>query len=121
MTPLIAGTRIEPNQEDPKKSKIHEYQMNVGSIIYPTYITRPDVAFAASKLSKFLQNPSQTHLDNADHVIKHLDKTRTLAIKYLIDKLNKSFIFATNAAYADNADRKSSEGYIFKMFGGVVD
>jgi hypothetical protein len=120
-TPLIAGTRMDPNQEDPKKSKIHEYQMKVGSIIYPTYITRPDVAFAASKLSEFLQNPSQTHLDNADRVIKHLDKTRTLAIEYSIDNLNESFIFATDAAYADNADRKSSEGYVFKMFGGVVD
>lgn len=120
-TPLVAGKRMEPNHEDPKQSKIHEYQMKVGSIIYPTYITRPDVAFAASKLAEYLQNPSQTHLDNADRVIKHLDHTRTLAIEYSIDKIDESFIFATDAAYADNADQKSSEGYVFKMFGGVVD
>lgn len=56
-----------------------------------------------------------------DHVIKHLDHTRTLAIKYSINKINKSFIFATNAAYTDNVDQKLSKGYIFKMFRGVVD
>jgi hypothetical protein len=80
-----------------------------------------DVAFMASKLTKYLQNPSQTHLNTVDHVIKHLDHTRTLVIKYSINKINKLFIFATDAAYTDNADRKSSKGYVFKMFREVVD
>jgi hypothetical protein len=105
---------MEPNYEDPKKSKVHKYQMKVGLIIYPTYIIHPDVAFTVSKLSKYLQNPSQTHLDTADHVIKHLDHTRILVIKYSINKLNKLFIFATNAAYADHADQNRLRGMYSK-------
>ena len=30
-------------------------------------------------------------------------------------------IFTTDAIYTDNPDRKSSEGYVMKMFGGIVD
>ena len=29
--------------------------------------------------------------------------------------------FSSDAAFADTEDRKSSEGYLFKLFGGVVD
>jgi hypothetical protein len=31
------------------------------------------------------------------------------------------FTGASNAAYADNLDRKSSKGYIFSLFGGPID
>jgi hypothetical protein len=31
------------------------------------------------------------------------------------------FTGASDAAYADNLDQKSSEGYIFTLFGGPID
>jgi hypothetical protein len=31
------------------------------------------------------------------------------------------FTGASDAAYADNPDRKSSKGYIFSLFGGPID
>jgi hypothetical protein len=56
-----------------------------------------------------------------NQVIKYLDYTYTLIIKYLINKLNKLFIFITNIAYADYMDQKLFKGYIFKIFGRIVD
>jgi len=47
--------------------------------------------------------------------------TKDLAIEYSFDRINDNVIFATDAAFADNPDRKSSEGYIMRMFGGIVD
>jgi hypothetical protein len=60
-------------------------------------------------------------MDAVDRLIKHLDGTKTLAIEFSKDNIEDTMIFATDAAYADNRDRKSSEGYIMRMFGGVVD
>ena len=120
-TPMIPGYTLTPNVEKATPKAIHQYQAKVGSVLYPTIITRPDCAYAASKLSEHLQNPSQQHIDAVDRLIKHLDGTKTLAIEFSIDYLDDSVIFATDAAFADNRDRKSSEGYIMKMFGGVVD
>lgn len=121
MTPLIERQTLDPNLEDTKPMQIHEYQSKVGSIVYPTYITHLDAAFAAQKLSEHLRNPSQRHLDAADRTIKYMDGTYMLAIEYLINKINKSFIFVTDVAFIDNLDRKSSKGFVFKIFGRVVD
>ena len=40
---------------------IHLYQRKVGSAQYAIVITRPDVAYTASKLAEFLTNPSPRH------------------------------------------------------------
>jgi hypothetical protein len=58
-------------------------------------------------------------MDAADRVISYLYGTRTLAIEYSPDGANCEF--SSDAAFADTEDRKSSEGYLFKMFGGAVD
>jgi hypothetical protein len=42
-------------------AEIKLYQGKVGSVQYPTTITRPDAAKAAAKLSKFLRNPGPQH------------------------------------------------------------
>ena len=120
-TPLAQGILLLPNEGKAKPEIIHQYQAKVGSVLYPTIITRPDCAFAARKLAEHLQNPSQQHMDAVDRLIKHLDGTKTLAIEFSKENIRDSIIFATDAAYADNQDRKSSEGYVMKMFGGMVD
>jgi hypothetical protein len=44
-------------------------------------------------------------------------------IKYsvLIYRDNKVFIAASDAAYADNHDWKSSQGSLYKLYGGIVE
>jgi hypothetical protein len=40
---------------------IQQYQCKVGSIMYAAVVTRPDIAFAALWLLRFLTNPSPLH------------------------------------------------------------
>lgn len=84
-------------------------------------MSRPDVAKAASELSKYLMNPTREHLSAANHCIAYLNGTRFLAIEYdgMLD--SDIFLCASDAAYADNADRKSSEGYLCTLYGGPID
>lgn len=84
-------------------------------------MTRPDISCAVSKLSEHLTNPSNRHQELADRVISYLNKTKTFAIEYSADNLSRVFSAASDAAFADNQDRKSSEGYLFTLFGGPVD
>jgi hypothetical protein len=120
-TPMSTDQRLATNDQEAKASKIREFQSKGGSLIYPSITTRPDVAYAAARIAQHLKNPSQDHIDAANRIIKYLDSTKTLAIEYSADNLQDSFIFATDAAFADNPDMRSTEGYIFKMFGGAVD
>ena len=112
-----------PYSGNTSPQQTHLYQKKVGSILYAAIITRPDVAKTASKLSEFLQNPSPRHHAAADQAISYLYGTKGLAIEFSADT-DEANIFAcsSDAAFADDKEtRRSSEGYLFKLFGGAIE
>jgi len=60
-TPLEHNQRLEQNQEPVDEKLRSSYQQLVGSLMWLAMRTRPDIAFAVSVLSRFLQNPSKNH------------------------------------------------------------
>jgi hypothetical protein len=83
---------------------------------------RPDIAKTAQYLSEFLTNPSEQYMIAIDKAIAYLYDTRFYAIEYgPISSDALAFILASDASFADNSDRKSSEGYIAKLFNGPID
>ena len=56
-------------------SEITQYQKKVGSILYTAVITRPDIAFAVSRLVQFLTNPSPIYQAATDRVLLYLQNT----------------------------------------------
>ena len=98
--------------------RVNTYQKKVGSILYTEVITRPDVAFAASRISRFLMNPSEKHQRAADRVLLYLKRTRGFALEF---GGGDDFVVASDASFADNTrDRNSSQGYVMKLFGSTV-
>jgi hypothetical protein len=109
------------------RSSVMQYQRKMGSILYAAITMHPDVAFAASRLARFNQNPSQEHQQAADRVIHYLYSTQSRSISYGGDIKGRgqdgaqSFVCASDASFADNTmDRKSSQGYIMTLFGGPI-
>jgi hypothetical protein len=128
-TPLPAKKLEKSDAQDNQGNKafIHLYQQKVGSVLYAALITRPDIAFAAVKLSCFMNAPTTDHMEAVDRVIQYLFSTRFLAIRYshVATKATADtaaiFTAASDAAFADNSDRKSSEGFLFRLYGGPLD
>lgn len=81
VTPLSIK-KLHRHEETATKQKIKAYQKRVRSILYTAIIVRPDIAYAALTLSKFLTNPSPTHFREANRVISYLYATRYLGIVY---------------------------------------
>ena len=52
------------------------YQRKIGSILYAVISTRPDITFAAARLSRHNCRPGRIHQEAADRVIKYLYRTR---------------------------------------------
>jgi hypothetical protein len=97
---------------------IRRYQRKVGSILYAVVMTRPDAAFAASRLARFNSNPGPEHHHAADRVLLYLKKTSSLALQFGQDDY---FLMASDASFADNLeDRKSSQAYVMRLFGGTI-
>ena len=60
VTPMVIE-ELAPYNGKATKIQIYKYQRKVGSLLYATTITRPDVACMVNKLTKSLLNPSPQH------------------------------------------------------------
>ena len=120
-TPLPLQELV-PNDGEATESQINHYQQRVGSINFTAVMSRPDVAFAVSKLAQFLTNPSPEHSSVADRVISYLYCTKTLAIEFTVNKEMEILVCWSDAAFADDTEtRRSSDGYLFKLYAGAID
>jgi transposase InsO family protein len=116
-------TEIEllPSDGKATKAETEQYQRKTGSILFAATTTRPDIAFASSRLARYNMNPDKSHHEAADRVLKYLHRTRGYALQFGHQKDAVSLICASDASFADNSlDRKSSQGYVMMLFGGPI-
>lgn len=119
-TPMMLE-ELTPFDGTAQQKDIDIFAQKIGSSQYSTTITRVDAAKATAKLAQFMKNPGPTHLRAIDRVIVYLYHSRHLAIEYNVDSGRPSVEYASDASFGDNTGRKSSAGYICKVYGGPVD
>ena len=61
---------------------LRSYQSIIGLLLYLMIGTRPDIAYAVTKLAQFAANPSQEHLHSAKYVCRYLAGTKDYSIIY---------------------------------------
>ncbi|KAF7543720.1 hypothetical protein G7046_g9943 [Stylonectria norvegica] len=114
----MTKTELVHNEDTATKETTSWYRKIIGSILYAAVITRPDIAFAVSRLARFMENPSDMHCEAADRVLNYLYATRFLALQF---GGGDEFQIHSDASFADNtADRKSSQAYAMKLFGSLI-
>lgn len=119
--PLSSHIRLQPPPADEELDEERQrlYQSKVGSILYAAVMTRPDVSKAAAELSRFNHNPGIKHMTAADDCLRYLRHTRHYALQF--EGSNNLFECYSDAAFGDDLEtRKSSQGYLMKLFGGPV-
>ena len=97
------------------------YQCLVGSLLYLSTRTRPDIAYAVSTVSKFSHSPSNAHWTAAICILRYLRKTRSLGISYTrgVSAVLQGYSDANHGGKADG-QRKSTSGNIFFLAGGPI-
>lgn len=116
-TPM-APIELLPYERTTPTPRRNAYMRRVGTVMYVAVMTRPDVAFAVSRLSRFNSNPGPDHEAAIQRLIRYLLATRNYG---LVFKDLDGFRVATDASFADNSlDRKSSQGFIMRLFGGTI-
>ncbi|CAI7730293.1 unnamed protein product [Closterium sp. NIES-54] len=97
-TPLPTGFDVHAHAEEPllRDELVHLYQSIVGSLMYASTTTQPQIAYAVSQLSNVVSCPKAFHLQAAKRVLSDAD-------------------------YAgDSADRKSHTGYVYCLNGAAI-
>lgn len=95
------------------------YRDAVGSLMFLAVVTRPDIAFAVSQVSRFLHNPSEIHWTAVKRIMRYLAGTKSFGIRYQGD--NDELMIYSDADFAgDIATRKSTTGYLSMLAGAPV-
>jgi hypothetical protein len=96
----MSETELTPSITTAPKKEIEQYQRKTGSILFAATNTRPDIAFASSRLVRLNTNPDKSHYEAADRVLKYLHRTRcSLDTKRVrerkLPQRNRSYVQAT--------------------------
>jgi len=93
------------------------YQSLVGSLTWAMIGTRPDVACAIGKLSKFVSKPSRKHLIAAKRVIRYLKFTKDFRLQYSRGRSRESLdLFEyCDASWECQDDGKSEQVICLKL------
>lgn len=101
------------------------YQEAVGSLIWLSTISRPDIAFAVHKIGQYSSNPGPTHWTALKRVFRYLSGTRGMRTTYggpeFDHDLDSIYGIYSDADFASNPDdRKSISGFVVLLAGGPV-
>ena len=81
-TPLPAGYVPKPSEEQANPDRRSRFQTVIGSLLYLMLGTRPDIAFAVTKLAQYASNPSEDHLGKALYICRYLVGTQHYRLTY---------------------------------------
>lgn len=116
---------MDPNQKLRKSDEaaiadVFPYQQAVGSLMYLTQCTRPDICHAVSYLSRFNNNPNQEHWNAVKRVFRYLKGTKHAKLCYKRNGSNKLEAYS-DADWANDIDeRKSMTGYVVMLQSGAI-
>ena len=96
-----------------------EYSRVIGSIMYLMNCTRPDIAYAVSRLSRYTCNPGKDHWKALYRVLRYLRGTSNYCLSF--GKYPAVIEGSCDANWISGADKcKCTSGYIFTLGGASV-
>lgn len=123
-TPLDCNQKLtvsmgpQNKKEEAEMRKI-PYRQAIGSLLFLSIISRPDISFAVNLLSRFCENPGKAHWGAIKRVFRYLKGTMKYKLTY--GQTQDEVTGYCDADWAADLDqRKSTTGYVFTMYGGAV-
>jgi len=99
-----------------------KYRMIVGSLLYLSCWTRPDISFAVSELSRFVSSAGEVHMKAAQRVLRYLKGTRELGLQCKKSNDQVNILWGcVDSDWAGCLDaRRSTSGYVLLFNGCAV-
>jgi hypothetical protein len=116
-TPIDPTVKLMPNQGSPIAQL--DYAKAIGCLMYAMISTRPDIAYAVGKLSRYTSNPSSSHWQAVNRLFKYLKGTMNYGLCYSgSPSIIEGF---SDASWITNLeDHSSTSGWVFLLGGGAI-
>lgn len=116
-TPMEVNLKLEKGMEACNNNI--PYQQLLGSLMYLSVLTRPDISYSVSYLSQYNTCFTETHWKHLKRLLKYLQKTKSYGLVFKKGNcVLRGFVDADWAACT--LDRRSYTGYCFSLSGCVV-
>lgn len=117
-TPMEVGLQLET--ATPEERFDCPYRELTGSLMYLTMGSRPDLDYAVCYLSRFQENPTETHWNSLKRVLRYIRGTTSMSLTYtsIDDEPIRGFEYADWAN--DKTDRMSTTGYFFQVYSNII-
>ena len=107
------------DDENTKLVDLKLYQSMVGSLMYCSLGSRPDIQYAVSVAARYCSKPNQHHMTAVKRIFGYLKGTIRMTLSYKPE--NVALHGYSDADFArDIDDRKSTSGYVFKLSNGAI-
>ena len=119
-TPVNASQKLIQTTEEDDTIDKGLYQSVVGSLLYLSTCTRPDIAFAVSNVAKFCSKPTKSHWTAVKRIMRYLKGTTRYGLLYRESDFKECVGYSDADWAGDVNDYRSTSGYIFQFGGAAV-
>jgi hypothetical protein len=117
-------TTLRANDGSKQEKEEPLYRAIVGSLIYIQTSTRPDITHAVNMVTRYMRQPTVTHMTAAKRILRYLKGTTNCGLVYEMNSSNNSSVTITGYCDADwggdQDDRRSTTGYCIFINNNLV-
>ena len=122
-SPIIPGISYSTNDgpaDETEAARMAKtpYREAIGSLMYASVATRPDISFAVSTLSQFLENPGEMHWEAVKRVFRYLTGTKGHTLTYGGER--HELTGYTDADGSGQDHRRAISGFAYLIDGGAI-
>ena len=99
---------------------ISQQGLYLGSLLYLSTRTRPDIAFAVNSVARFCSNPTKQHWTAVKRIFRYLRGTTWFGLLYSKGESGALIGYSDADWGGDGNDYKSTSGYVFQIGGTAV-
>jgi hypothetical protein len=125
------GKKLKKNVSFNMGIDIKQYEAMVGSLLYATITTRPDIGYGVNQVARYMKNPGLQHEVACKRILRYLRNSSNLGLEYYgftgssNDRMDITVPIHlhgyTDADWAGDMDtRKSTTGYAIMMNGCLI-
>lgn len=118
-TPMAENSKF--NNENDISNQNFPFRELIGSLLYLTNRTRPDISFPVNVCSRNMEKPTDSDIIDGKRILRYLNGTRCAGICYKKDSNCKELLGYCDSDFAgDIGTRKSTTGYVIFFCGGPI-
>ena len=121
-TPMEIEEKLHIPDEHSNQVLNENHRKIIGSLMYAMVGTRPDISYALSSPSRFLENPTESQFKAVTRGLRYIRGTSRMQLRYDENQSKEIEIigFSDSNWANDTIYRRSTTGYFISFLGGTI-